>query len=165
MPRGIYERTPAIRSAIRCARLGTHATPETKRKLSALARARAHSPKWRMRVSEGTRKAMRSPSVRRKHLRGLRRAQIKYGVNFTNDKTEKRLAKMLVPLGYVEQYCLRRGPGSGNRYVLDFALVNEKINVECDGPKHRPFAIQKRDKRRDSFLRSLGWKVIRVSHD
>lgn len=165
--RGIYVRTPAIREAIRQARLGTHNSEESKRKQSASMKKTACDPAWRKRVSDGTRKKMHTASVRRKHLAGLRKARKAHGVNFTTFgrdlvRFEREMAKVLCPLGYVQQHYVRTNwPG----FYLDFALVENKIAIECDGPKHRSFAEQEYDRKRDKLLNKLGWKVIRVQHD
>lgn len=48
-------------------------------------------------------------------------------------------------------------------YLLDFAIVDKKIDIEIDSEYHHslPDRIPK-DKRRDKFMKSLGWKVIRI---
>ena len=49
---------------------------------------------------------------------------------------------------------------TGSAYKLDFAHREAKINIEIDGSGHR--GRRKQDMRRDSYLRNLGWKVIRI---
>ena len=49
---------------------------------------------------------------------------------------------------------------TGSAYKLDFAHREAKVNIEIDGAGHRSRKHQ--DTRRDSYLRSLGWKVIRI---
>lgn len=50
------------------------------------------------------------------------------------------------------------------RYVLDFVIVELKLNIELDGQYHFNDAntIEK-DIRRDDFMKSNGWKVYRIS--
>ena len=57
---------------------------------------------------------------------------------------------------YTEQYRI-------HLYQLDFALIEEKIDIEIDGNQHysNEKAI-KRDIRRDEYLENLGWKIIRI---
>jgi len=59
-------------------------------------------------------------------------------------------------LQYVEQYQI--GP-----YQLDFAFLDQKIDLEIDGDQHY---LDKRvidsDARRNNYLKDLGWTVIRV---
>ncbi len=47
-------------------------------------------------------------------------------------------------------------------YSLDFALPERRIAIECDGEYWHSFPeARARDKRKDDFLASQGWKVIR----
>jgi hypothetical protein len=171
MTQGVYPRTQAHRDAIRQARLGAKASPEARKNQSIAARKTALNPQWRKNVSEGTRKKMRLPHIRKKHLIGLQRARAKHGVNFKGGQGQKPIAfvmslwKLLKPIGYVREYSLPTGIGYGHHYMLDFALVENKIAIECDGPKHRPFTVQEKDRIKDARLKALGWKVIRVLHD
>ena len=48
------------------------------------------------------------------------------------------------------------------KYIADFACRSKKLIVEVDGSQH---ADSKRDRRRDSFLRSQGWSTIRFWND
>jgi len=43
-------------------------------------------------------------------------------------------------------------------FVADFASIEQKLVVELDGGQH---AESKRDARRDSFLRTKGWRIMR----
>ncbi len=45
-------------------------------------------------------------------------------------------------------------------YILDFAISDKKICIECDGEPWHPKG-NLRDKRRDDVLRKMGWKVLR----
>jgi hypothetical protein len=61
-----------------------------------------------------------------------------------------------------------RMKGDGKRYFLDFAIFCQKgkIAIECDTKKVHSLPSQKeRDKIKDNFLRSYGWKVIRLKED
>lgn len=175
MGKGIYLRTQAHRDAIRKARLGAKASPEAKKNQGIAARKTALSPEWRKRVSEGTRKKMRLPSIRRKHLAGLRRARRRYGVNFRNGNGQilqgfvLSFWKVLKPLGYIREYAIgvsnEFGRKHGGNYKVDFGLPSVKIAIECDGPSHRSFAQQEKDRKKDAVLHRLGWRVIRVPHE
>jgi len=49
-------------------------------------------------------------------------------------------------------------------YRVDFAFPKKRIIVECDGRKyHSSPADMKRDQRRDKYLSSLGWRILRFS--
>ena len=59
-------------------------------------------------------------------------------------------------INYVEQYQI-------HTYQLDFALVERKIDIEIDGDQHYlDQRIVESDKRRNEYLESLGWKIIRI---
>jgi very-short-patch-repair endonuclease len=59
-------------------------------------------------------------------------------------------------LVYDEQYQI--GP-----YQLDFAFVDAKIDLEIDGDQHHlDPRVVKSDIRRNEYLESLGWEIIRV---
>jgi very-short-patch-repair endonuclease len=56
---------------------------------------------------------------------------------------------------FIQFFPLRLG------FELDFALINEKIGIECDGEKwHRN---KKRDNFRDYMLKRAGWQIFRFS--
>jgi very-short-patch-repair endonuclease len=50
-------------------------------------------------------------------------------------------------------------------YIADFASVRVRLIVEVDGGTHSSDAERAHDERRDAFLRSLSWEVIRVTND
>ena len=48
-------------------------------------------------------------------------------------------------------------------YSIDFAWPDKKLAIEIDGDQHKRFEeIIERDKRKDAYLESLGWKVLRI---
>ena len=47
-------------------------------------------------------------------------------------------------------------------FVADFACINARLIVEVDGATHVTDEDRERDKRREKFLRSRGWYVVRV---
>jgi very-short-patch-repair endonuclease len=49
-------------------------------------------------------------------------------------------------------------------YSLDFAWVKKKKVIEIDGEQHERFEEYKeRDKRKDIYIKNLGWKILRIS--
>lgn len=50
-------------------------------------------------------------------------------------------------------------------YVVDFFCLEEKLIVELDGEVHNTTERQRIDKKRDSYLNSLGFKILRFSND
>lgn len=126
-------------------------------------------------ISEETRKKLSENSKKRKHSTETRKkisnARIKYltenpdmvpyklnhysnGPSYPERYWKKILDKANIK--YVEQYPI-------HTYLLDFALVEEKIDIEIDGDQHYldPRIIES-DKRRNEYLKNLGWKIIRV---
>lgn len=48
------------------------------------------------------------------------------------------------------------------RYVVDFALPDDKLIIEVDGESHlRPAQIEK-DRERTAYFESKGWRVVRI---
>jgi len=50
-------------------------------------------------------------------------------------------------------------------YIGDFVCVAAKMVVELDGPPHEKPEQRSRDARRDLWLRSQGWHVLRFPND
>jgi very-short-patch-repair endonuclease len=68
------------------------------------------------------------------------------------------LKDILTPAGFQPEYPI------GNR-IADFAHLEAKIIVECDGPTHKYPCAWKKDQVRDAYLNKLGWRVIHVAED
>lgn len=50
------------------------------------------------------------------------------------------------------------------RYSIDIALPTHHLAIECDGKAYHSSKTQKaHDRRKDTFLRANGWKVLRFS--
>ena len=59
---------------------------------------------------------------------------------------------------YVQEFPLRSG------FIIDFALIDKKIAIECDGEKwHTSLKAMKKDRFRDWMLKRAGWKTLRFS--
>ena len=58
-------------------------------------------------------------------------------------------------------------PSDADRtYIVDFVSHSAKVVIEVDGGQHFDDAYEARDARRDKFLRSKGFRVLRFSnHD
>ena len=50
-------------------------------------------------------------------------------------------------------------------YIADFACVRARLVVEIDGATHSTDAEREYDARRDRYMRSRGWYVLRVQND
>jgi len=55
-------------------------------------------------------------------------------------------------------------PGLGAPYRIDLAHLSLKLAVELDGPNHQSTAQRKRDRRKDTWLKQMGWKVLRLTN-
>lgn len=49
---------------------------------------------------------------------------------------------------------------SKHGYILDFAIVDLKIDIECDGEAWHKIG-NSRDNKRNWVLRNMGWKILR----
>ncbi|MCY9007217.1 endonuclease domain-containing protein [Peribacillus frigoritolerans] len=72
---------------------------------------------------------------------------------------EKRVLKALWMRDYkaTSQYPIRR-------YRIDVALPEYRLAIECDGAAfHSSKKAKAHDRKRDAYLRSIGWKTLRFS--
>jgi very-short-patch-repair endonuclease len=72
---------------------------------------------------------------------------------------EKRVLKALWMRDYkaTTQYPIRR-------YRIDVALPEYRLAIECDGAAfHSSKKAKAHDRKRDAYLRSIGWKTLRFS--
>jgi hypothetical protein len=114
------------------------------------------------------------PEVREK-ISQIRKAEYEAGTNkcgWTGPQrvpTEAEQAVMggLTRLGFKWNKAISTGlssrHGYPNHYILDFSHQDLKICIEIDGSSHR--TKQARDQRKDEFLITNGWTVIRLSND
>jgi very-short-patch-repair endonuclease len=49
-------------------------------------------------------------------------------------------------------------------YVADFACALARVVIEVDGATHSSNEEQEYDRRRDSYMQSRGWRIIRVTN-
>ncbi|MDA2396392.1 DUF559 domain-containing protein [Bacillus cereus] len=80
-----------------------------------------------------------------------------------SNKLEKRVYDALRLQGY---YPTVQYKVPNKRFKLDLAFFSPnglKIDVEIDGPFHRTPEGIKRDQKRDKFMKTNGWKVIRIT--
>lgn len=80
-------------------------------------------------------------------------------------KNEERCIKIFESLGYIKDQDYVRQYPIGERFVLDFAFIKERVAVEVDGKNHRQEKQRKIDEKRDRYLYSIGWIPIRVKDD
>lgn len=53
----------------------------------------------------------------------------------------------------------------GLKHVADFALLDEKIIIEVDGPSHQEPKQRRKDATHELALRRLGWRVVRCTNE
>lgn len=58
----------------------------------------------------------------------------------------------------------KRSEGLPHHYKIDIANPEMMVAIEVDGLSHSAIARQHQDQRKDSFLISAGWKVLRFSN-
>jgi len=174
MPKGVYPRTAnQLKAAV--ANLAKGREPEARAKANATLKMVAQDMGWRLKVSDATRKRMRDPEVRGRHLAGLKEARRKHGTNFLGGNGQQptqaqlQAADILTPLGFVRELAVRtRGHGTEylcpNAYKVDFGHPARLLAVELDGSSHNSRSKQLEDFRKTTILEALGWKVFRIKH-
>ncbi len=69
---------------------------------------------------------------------------------------------------------LRRDVALGHRirkqhpigpYIADFACIPAKLVIEIDGDTHYSDDAVEHDRRRDAYMSSQGWRVLRVTNE
>jgi hypothetical protein len=110
------------------------------------------------------RNPFRSPEPRAKAIEALRRQGFRTlnGGNGTGATLPQKL--LAEALGWPVEHVVRTGHRSPTHYKLDVANPAPMICVEVDGLSHRAKAVKTRDARKDAFLKSLGWTVLRFSN-
>ena len=78
---------------------------------------------------------------------------------FRGGQTAEDFASVLCPAGFIREHHVLWGR-KNERFVLDFAHLDGKVNIELDGRSHDD--TQERDALRDYVLTTFGWRVIRI---
>ena len=78
---------------------------------------------------------------------------------------EKLLYDLLRKRGYKENIDFTHlFPIENQEFILDFAFVKEKIDIECDGePWHEKCRNREEERLRDEFLTKNGWRILRFT--
>lgn len=101
------------------------------------------------------------------HSRGNTEGPKIRGGNGQVSEHEEALAERLGPK-YIRQYAIptmarSKGLDMPTCYKIDFADPESMIAIELDGNSH--FSRREQDKKKDLFLASLGWTVLRLSNE
>ena len=70
---------------------------------------------------------------------------------------EEAVHEVLSPLGFIYDFPVSFEKG---QYLIDFAHSSKMLAIEIDSKLHNK--LIERDRRKDEFLESLGWEVIRI---
>lgn len=77
-------------------------------------------------------------------------------------RNEEPVIKILDAIGYkIDEDYVRQHP-VGERFVIDFAFINEQVALEVDGANHHYGVQAKKDRKRDHYLSSNNWVSIRL---
>lgn len=80
------------------------------------------------------------------------------------------MIKLLSRVGFITEYVIpTRGHETEYKvptsYKVDLGHPKKRIAIELDGPCHRKLAAKAKDIKKAAVLKSLGWKVVRLSHE
>src|SRR5574340_216744 len=152
-----------------CASRQIHNRPEIKERW--VQSLRAH-PEWRQRAILAN--ANRPPGLRavtgRKisasHKASGYKPKIRGGNGTGPTKAEIRLMEMVPDLSWNVTIKTGKWNGSGFPpvYKVDTAIPAIKLAIEADGGSHCPYARQAQDRKKEDFLKALGWTVLRFSN-
>ena len=77
-------------------------------------------------------------------------------------ENEKKVIELLSLVDFkIDKDYFRQYP-IAERYVLDFAFPNEQFAIEVDGKTHLLEKQKRKDKIRDSYLRTHNWVTLRI---
>jgi very-short-patch-repair endonuclease len=89
--------------------------------------------------------------------------QVEKKLRANSTTPERRMWRLLYPLR-TGDYHFRKQEQIGP-YYADFACHHAKVIIEIDGETHYVEGAPQRDARRDAFLRSEGYTVLRFTND
>ncbi len=123
-------------------------------------RMRLHNPMWK----EGVKEKVRS-SLLAKGPDGWK-PSIRCGNGYGPTGPEQVLLMLLHGVKWNIPVQTKKGKGSGypTVYKIDLGFPELKLGIEVDGQSHNSLARQAQDKKKDDFLHSLGWRVLRFKN-
>lgn len=158
-----------------CSLKWIHQSPIRNAKLSAV-----HRKWWQSSQGEKTRaetsarmkasNPMHNPATYRKAVASIRASGVQpiiRGGNGTGPtKAEWQLMRMF-PEG-VWNYGIRTGKWNGSGippvYKVDLGFPSIKLAIEADGPSHNTPVRRAKDRKKEAFLKGIGWTVLRYSN-
>lgn len=117
------------------------------------ARNPMHRAETRAKVSETLRAIGHKPRIRGGNGRGMTKPQLALYEALGADW----IVEFVIPthMSRVNTY------GYPGHFKIDLALPGAKLAVEVDGGSHATIARQQQDSRKEAFLSSIGWTVLR----
>ncbi len=79
-------------------------------------------------------------------------------------KAENALSKATGLLPHVVPTNTKRGSGYPTHYKLDLADIERMIAIEIDGNSHSLLSRKEQDIKKENFLKSIGWTVLRFTN-
>lgn len=75
---------------------------------------------------------------------------------------EKPVISILESIGFILGKDFHRQYPIGEKFVMDFAFINEQVSLEVDGENHNTKRQKRLDTKRDKYLRDNNWISIRI---
>ena len=175
MPTGVYPRTEKMMKKVK-KNLAKGRSPSARKKATAKLKENAKNPEWIKLVSENTKKGMKRPEARKKHLCGLEKARKKHGVNFKGGNGQSPTPIIILAnelfskCGFICELPIKTKSVRDifkhipSAYKVDFGNKDQKLAIEMDGASHIPLKQRKKDRKKTKVLEALGWTVIRLKH-
>ena len=158
-----------------CALNSIHQSPSRRAKHSERHRDWWNSQKGvklRQKTSERMKKnpLMHDPKIYRKAVAGIRAAGCRPPVRGGNGtgptKAEWQLMRMF-PEG-IWNYGIKTGKWNGSGippiYKVDLGFPKIRLAIEADGATHNSPSRRAKDRKKENFLKGIGWKVLRFSN-
>lgn len=179
MPSGVYPRTEGHRAQIQKWAAKGHSKSVRIKAIRSL-KVSGAKPEFKQRMSEIVTKL--SPKTKKRRIAGLKKWIKENGSTWKggNGQEPVLIVRQAEPIlkesGFIREFpILTKEHTTGHSvptcYKVDFGNPEKKIAIEFDGPCHRcnvkRVQDQKeiKDRKKTEVLESLGWKVIRTSHE
>mgnify|MGYP000867261267 CR=1 FL=1 len=112
---------------------------------------------------------MHDPDTREKMAKSLKR--IGHGPNIRGGNgtgptiCEAALAEALgASLNLIVMTKMKRGTGFPSHYKIDLGFVDLRLGIEVDGGSHNAMERRQQDAKKQEFLESIGWTLLRFTN-